>query len=74
MYKFKTVKGDDRKIQVFYGNRLIGLLDRVKNLSTARYLERPRWIYTVTNPRDGSRTVFESRQKAALALNNFQGE
>ena len=73
MYKFKTVKGD-RKIQVFYGDRLIGLLDRVKNLSTARYLERARYLYTVTNPRDGSRTIFESRQKAANHLNNFQGE
>ena len=69
--KFKRVKGDDRKVEVFRGDRLIGQLDRVKNLSTARYHQRPRWIYTVTNPCDGSRIVFESRQKAALRLQSL---
>lgn len=68
MFKFKN-KND--KTEVFKGGKLIGILDRVKDPVSEKYFEKPRYIYTVTNPITGGRDVFDSRQKAAYRLQSL---
>ena len=70
MIPAKTVlkfKNKGNKTEVFRGDKLIGTLDRIKDLVNARYYEKPRYIYTVTKV-GGSKEIFNSRQKAAQLL------
>lgn len=71
-FKFKAKK-DSAKVEVFQHGESIGALDRITNIVTAKYCQKPRYIYSFLHS-TGERKIFDSRKEAALYLQSIKSK